>query len=202
MTTAGLVGQAANDYALSRVGTHMPDSGLCLQFTRQNFEIGSLYYSAIDAWYGSDYRQPGDRNPPPAVPVWFDTPSVYGHVCHHIGGGVIVSTFNDEIRQYSSIDQVESVFAGPYMGWGPGLNEAQVWWPDTPPPATGGDDDVQVLIYTDGSQTWWLYNGQTKRKLAPDEPTQLADLGLITRDQLAAGPSWLPSPTVDAIPNA
>jgi len=196
-------GQEAIDYTLARVGTYMPDSGLCLQFTRQDFAIGSLYYSAIDAWYGSDYRQPGDRNPPEAVPVWFDTPSIYGHVAFHCGGGQVVSTFNDEIRAYSSLEHVENVFNGPYMGWAPGLNEAQVWWPPNEPPPTGGvADDMAVLVYTDGSQTWWLYNGLNKRALGPSEPGQLADLGVITREQLAAGPSWLPADTINGIPNA
>lgn len=200
--TAGRTGQEAIDYCMARVGTYMPDSGLCLQFTRQNFAIPSWYYSAIDAWYGSDHRQPGDRNPPPAVPVWFDTASIHGHVAFHCEGGQVVSTFNNEIRLYSSIGHVEDVFSGPYMGWGPGLNEHQLWWQPTPPPEEDDDVTRPVLIYTDGTPTWWLFDGLNKRELAPGEQNQLADLGIITRDQLAAGPSWLPAGTISAIPNS
>jgi len=196
------VGQDAIDYTLSRVGTRMPDSGLCLQFTRQNFAIAALYASAIDAWNGSKYKQPGDRNPPPAVPVYFHTPSPYRHVAFHCYDGLIVSTFNDEIRQYpGGISQVESVFNGPYLGWAPGLNKVRVFYPD---PAPIPEDEMArvSLIYTTGSQTWWAYDGLFKRALGPDEPQHLADVGLITAEQLAAGPSWFPNAEVDAIPDA
>ncbi|MGY4645881.1 hypothetical protein [Cellulomonas sp. URHB0016] len=194
------LGDDAVAYALSRVGGAMPDSGLCLQWTREPFAIGALYGSAVDAWYGSNHRVPGDRNPPPAVPVWFDSSSIYEHVAFHCGDGVIVSTFNAEIRRFESIGAMETVY-GPYAGWGPGLNEVQVWWPPTTP-APEMEDDVKALIYTDGTPTWWLYDGLTKRELRPGEPDQLVDLGLITREQLDAGPKWLPATTIDGIPDA
>lgn len=195
------VGGDAIAYALGRVGSTMPDDGLCLQFTREPFAIGALYASAIDAWYGADFRQVGDRNPPPAVPVWFDTPSIYGHVAFWCGpDDGIVSTFNDEIRQFPSIAAVEDAFNGPYMGWGPGLNEVQVWWPPATP---GEDDDMHLsLIYTTGGDTWWTFDGLHKRQLGPSGASQLADLGLISRDQLAAGPQWLPPDDLAAIPDA
>ena len=93
----------------------MPDSGLCLQWTREPFEIPAYYASAVDAWYGADYRQVGDRNPPQAVPVWFKSSSPYRHVAFHCYDGVIVSTFNAEIRRFESIASMESVY-GPYAG--------------------------------------------------------------------------------------
>jgi hypothetical protein len=197
------LGQEAIDYALARVagGAGMPDSGLCLQWTREPFAIGALYGSAVDAWYGADHRQRGDRNPPPAVPVWFDSSSVYEHVAFWCGEqyGGLVTTFNAELR-VMSLDAAEDVY-GPYAGWSPGLNEVQVWWPPTTP-APEMEDDVKALIYTDGTPTWWLYDGLTKRELRPGEPDQLVDLGIITREQLTAGPKWLPAGTVDGIPDA
>src|SRR4029078_659112 len=38
--------------------------GMCLKFVREQWRIGSLYGSAIDAWYGAVDRHPGDRTPP------------------------------------------------------------------------------------------------------------------------------------------
>jgi hypothetical protein len=93
----------------------MPESGLCLQFTRQCFEVPSLYASAIDAWNATDDPHPDDRNPPPAVPVWFWSSSIYRHVAFYVGPGV-VTTFNEDIRLFGSIAEMEGVY-GPYMGW-------------------------------------------------------------------------------------
>jgi hypothetical protein len=195
-------GDEAVQYALSRVGTTMPDSGLCLQFTRENFAIPALYGSAVDAWYGADYRQVGDRNPPEAVPVWFKSSSPYRHVAFHCYDGVIVTTFNADIRRFDSIAAMESSF-GPYAGWGPGLNEVQVWWPPTTPP-DGEDDDMAslTLIYTTGSDTWWTFDGIHKRQLAPNGAQQLVDVGLLSPETLAAGPKWLPPGDLEAIPDA
>jgi hypothetical protein len=155
-------GQAAADYALGRVGGTMPDSGLCLQFTRQCFEVASYYYSAIDAWNASPTKHPGDRNPPLAVPVYFKTPSIYDHVCITVGGGQIVSTYSDRIYLYSSIAEVERVFEGPYLGWAEDINRVTVWTPSTPtPPPPLEDDNVGTYFEaTSGSgaiRAGWVY---------------------------------------------
>jgi len=196
------VGQAAIDYTLARVGTRMPDSGLCLQFTRQNFAVGALYASAIDAWNGSMYKQPNDRNVPPAVPVYFYTPSPYRHVAFHCYDGLIVSTFNDEIRSYpGGISQVEAVFNGPYMGWAPGINKVRVFYPEPDP--TEDEDMARIaLIYTTGSDTWWSYDGVWRHVLTAAGAQNLADCGLITPETLAAGPKWIAPDELNAIPLA
>jgi hypothetical protein len=109
-------GDEATSAALARVGSTMPAAGYCLQFTRENFQIPPLYASAIDAWNAADHPHPDDRNPPPAVPVWFWSSSIYRHVAFHVGGGQVVTTFNEDIRLFGSLGEMESVY-GPYMGW-------------------------------------------------------------------------------------
>jgi hypothetical protein len=129
-------GQAAIDYARSRVGGTMPDSGLCLQFVRTCFDVGSYYYSAIDAWNAAADKHPGDYNPPPAVPLYFRTPSPYDHVVFGCSTGEIISTFNADIRSYSSIYAIEAAFDGTYLGWAGDINRVDIYNP--PPP----EDDV------------------------------------------------------------
>lgn len=144
LPTADRTGQDAIDYTLSRVGGYMPDTGLCLQFARQNYAVPSYYASAIDAWNGATEQHPDDRNPPPSAPVWFWSQSVYRHVATHVGGGRVVSTFNDEIRSFASLAAMENVF-GPYMGWAPDLNRHNLRPPGGPapePPTDPWKDDL------------------------------------------------------------
>jgi hypothetical protein len=134
-------GQAAADYATGRVGDYYPPPGYCLKFTRECFDVPSYYASAIDAWNGAPDKHPGDRYPPLGVPVFFQSASVYDHVAVHVGGGQVVTTFNDEIRQMS-LGSMESSF-GPYLGWTGSLNTVTVYTATD----TGGDDFLSHLSY-------------------------------------------------------
>lgn len=146
-------GQAAIDYARGRVGTTMPEgSGYCLKFVRDCFAVPSYYASAIDAWNGARWPHPGDRNPPPAVPLFFRTPSQYDHVVFGCSAHEIVTTFNDQIRSYvgpDAIDQVCRDFDGTYLGWSEDLNTVRVHEPATEPEAPDVDlnnpADVQAM---------------------------------------------------------
>lgn len=149
-------GQAATDYARGRIGhgppppAGMPDDGLCLQFTRENFAVPARYGSAIDAWNAAAYRHPGDRNPPPHVPVWFRSPSIYDHVCHFAAGNELISTYNDDVFRFDSIQDVEISFGGgpgSYLGWAEDINGVRVWSPDpTPTPEPPLEDDVAHMV--------------------------------------------------------
>jgi hypothetical protein len=133
-------GQAAIDYARSIVGNGpppphgMPAPGYCLKYVRECFAVASYYASAVDAWNAAQARHPGDWNPPPAVPVYFRTPSIYDHVA--ITGnqpGEILTTYNDDVRRYLGsswadvIRQIERDFDGPYLGWSEDINTVTVW---------------------------------------------------------------------------
>lgn len=144
-------GQAAIDYAHSRVGGQMPASGYCLQFVRQCFDVGSYYASAIDAWNGAKVKHPGDRNPPPAVPLYFKSPSVYDHVV--FGGGPpandIVTTFNADIRHYGgdAIAGIERDFDAQYLGWAEDINGVTVYTGGSTPPPTPIPDDEEADMF-------------------------------------------------------
>ena len=169
-------GVPAMQYTYARVGDLMPDDGLCLQFTRQDFDVPSLYYSAIDAWNANQHRHEGDRNPPPAVPIWFWSPSPYRHVCFHLAANYIVSTYNDEIRIYGTLEDVENAFGGPYMGWSESINDVYVF-EDVHAPTNPQEDDMQVLFTTGKDPQVWIGDGISRRKV-------------VTQDTLAAM-QWL-----------
>lgn len=198
MPTASLTGQAAIDEAASRVGGTMPDSGLCLQFTRQCYAVPSLYYSAIDAWNGAVEQHPDDRNPPPSAPVWFWSSSPYRHIAFHLGGGRYATTFNAEVREYG-LASMEDIY-GPLMGWAPDLNAYSLRPPGggpTPPPTTGGDDmPMQHLIQVrlaDGTEPYYLidYGAGTAQRL-----WQGIQLDLIRRDPNLDNVGSIQPPTV------
>jgi hypothetical protein len=118
----------------------MAASGYCLAFVRECFDVGSYYASAIDAWHGAPDQHPGDRNPPPAVPLFFLSPSPYDHVVFGGDPGEIITTFNDDVRRYTGPDviaQVERDFDGSYLGWTESINGVRVHVP-------GGDEDMDA----------------------------------------------------------
>jgi len=165
LPTAARTGQAAIDYANSRVGGYMPAAGYCLAFTRENYAAPAVYASAADQWNGA-VQVPGDRNPPPGVPVYFRTPSIYDHVAFHCGDGRIVSTFNDEIRAYTSIGHVENVFDGTYQGWSHDICERLVHVPTAPPVVEMEDPEMFVIsqnlhgLALVGSNYYHPFNGE------------------------------------------
>lgn len=164
-------GQAAIDYARSRVGPNaMPASGYCLQFVRQCFDVPSYYASAIDAWNGSPTKHPGDRNPPPAVPLFFTSPSVYDHVVFGGASGEIITTFNADVRRYTAsstsaaIDMIVRDFGpGQYLGWTEDINRVRVLDvvpPPGPDPITEDDDDMPIIVFNGNKGNALLAGGR------------------------------------------
>lgn len=146
-------GPDAEAYARSRVGTKMPDAGLCLQFTRQNYAVGAVYGSALDAWTYAKSKHAGAR--PPAgsvVPVYWATPSPYDHVAILMGNGQVVTTNDDRIELWSSIDSISSGFRGTYLGWAEDINTVRVYPHGSSSSSTSPDDDGETMKYK-GSQT-------------------------------------------------
>lgn len=203
-------GQAAIDYARSRVGKTMPQSGLCLQFVRQCFDVPSYYYSAIDAWNASPTKHPGDRNPPPAVPLYFLTPSVYEHVVFCVSTTEIISTFNADIRRFSGIADIERQFSGSYLGWTEDINRVTVYTgggslaPDGDDFMSALSDDEQRRVLQ-AADTWntWASSMKTNNDRLPiihsNSDITVAATGNITNglvellDALHAFEDWLES---------
>jgi hypothetical protein len=138
-------GQAAADYARSRVGGSMAAAGYCLQMTRENYPVDPYYYSAVDAGQGADYPHPagtpdGD-SPPVGVPVYFLSSSPYRHVAIYVGNGEVVTTWDASIRLVRFADMPATF--GPYKGWTEDLNTERVWTPAQT--VTTGDDDMKMI---------------------------------------------------------
>ena len=181
-------GQAATDYAMSRVGhgppppAGMSEAGMCLQYVRQNFDIAPLYASAIDAWNACASPHPGDRNPPAHVPAWFLSPSIYDHVAHHAGGGAYVTTFNDDVRFYpgpNGIDAICRDFDASWLGWGEDINGVRVYVPHTPPqPPIPGDlmAEKRACLHNIQANTWVFLDldAYTTQTLDPDRARLMA----------------------------
>lgn len=112
--------------ALSNAREHSKYAvGYCLKFVRQEaWEIGSLYGSAIDAWYGAVHRHPGDRHPPVGAPMFY-AGGKYGHI-------VVATDEAGQMRStdcHSSGDVSEDTVSWPerawgqtYLGWAEDLN--------------------------------------------------------------------------------
>jgi hypothetical protein len=188
-------GQAAIDYARSRVGTQMPEgSGYCLKFVRDCFAVPSCYPSAIDAWNASPTKHPGDRNPPPAVPLYFLTPSVYDHVVFCVSTTEIISTFNADIRRFSGISDIERQFSGSYLGWTEDINRVTVWTPSSSL-APDGEDDFMSALSSDeqrrvlqAADTWntWAASIKTNNDRLPHIHAQ-ADTSVAQGDNITNG---------------
>lgn len=118
------------------------DPGYCLRYVWQAYKRNgaSTNRSAPTAyvgWQNSDDKHPGDRNPPPGVPVWWGpkASSSAGDVVISLGGGRVVATdwpYNGVIN-ITTIDQRERQIGRPYLGWTGDILGAAIDYP-------GGDD--------------------------------------------------------------
>jgi hypothetical protein len=179
-------GQDAINYARAQVGPNsMGEPGMCLKFTRQCFAVPSLYASAVDAGYAVNAKHPDDWHPPPAVPVWFRSPSVYDHVCFFVSENEVISTWNADVRVYSSLRDVELKFGdsnGPaeYVGWGEDVNEVTVWTPQAPPepepePVPEVIDVTTIIRFVDtGAITYLSDSGVVTAAATPEEVHAMA----------------------------
>ena len=126
LPVAPRTGSAAESYASGRVGKTMSQSGMCLQFVRENYGVPAVYSSAISAWNNAKVRHTS-RPSVGAVPVFFATASQYKHVAFYCSNGTVITTNGAKIERWSSIDSVASGFKGAYMGWTEDLNGYQVY---------------------------------------------------------------------------
>lgn len=114
-------GQAALDNA-RQIGSYPP--GYCLKYVRSEaWRIGSLYGSAIDAWYGAVDRHPGDRRPPLGAPMFYSG-GTYGHIVINTKANGIRST---DCHTAGDVSEVETDWpvehwGQTYLGWTGDLN--------------------------------------------------------------------------------
>ncbi|HEY9409317.1 MAG TPA: hypothetical protein VIQ30_22710 [Pseudonocardia sp.] len=121
------------------------DTAMCLKFVRSCFDIAAVYRSAAIAWAAAQHRHPGDRNPPPGVPMWWTGgASGHGHVAISLGGGRFRST--DVPRSGRVGNSSLDTFTWPhrYVGWSEDINGVRVF---QALPDTGGDEEMSSAEY-------------------------------------------------------
>jgi hypothetical protein len=116
----------SGDAALSnarQIGSYA--QGMCLKYVRaEAWRIGSLYGSAIDAWYGAVKRHPGDRNPPTGAPMFYSG-GQYGHiVIDNAKADGMRSTDNPSSGRVgeTDVDWPVRAWGQTYLGWTEDLN--------------------------------------------------------------------------------
>jgi len=124
------MGREAILWALSQ--TRWSPPGMCQQFTRMSFGVGSGFPSAQAAWDGAQKKHPTkDRNSvPPGVPVYFAGGSKgYGHAAVSLGKGLVRST--DWPSAYAvgtaRITDLERSWGQRFLGWTEDVNGVTVW---------------------------------------------------------------------------
>lgn len=105
-------------------GTWRP--GYCLEavwqaYKRNGARTDRNAATAYIGWQISDDKHPGDRNPPPGVPVWWGPRrgSAAGDVVISLGGGRVVATDwpRNGVIGITTIDARERQIGRPYLGW-------------------------------------------------------------------------------------
>lgn len=116
--------------------------GLCLQFVRTCYGVGSKYPSAISAWNNAKYkhRTSSTSGVPIGAPVFFSG-SKYGHVAVYAGNGYMRTT-NSATGRIHTMSVSSWVRAGyKFLGWTEDLNGVRVISapkPSTATPSRGG----------------------------------------------------------------
>jgi hypothetical protein len=123
------------------------DSGMCQKFTRECWEVGSLYGSAQDAWDGAYLKHKGDRNPPEGAPCYYSGGSQgHGHAVVYQGQGKvrIRSTDAPSSGQVSDQDLAwpEHHWGLKYLGWTGDINGVTLPLGSSSGDSTKGLDDV------------------------------------------------------------
>jgi hypothetical protein len=124
------MGKAAVQWALDH--TSWTPSGMCQQFTRMSFGVGSGFPTAAAAWNGARKKHPTNdpMSVPPGVPVYYRGGSRgYGHACVSLGRGLVRST--DWPSRYrvgtARITDLERSWGQTFVGWTEDINGVTVY---------------------------------------------------------------------------
>jgi hypothetical protein len=105
------------------------DPGMCLQQCRLWAGIPARYSDASTAWFNTNHRFPGDRNPPRGSMVyWTGGSSGHGHIAVSLGKGKIRSTDAGGRGRVATVDLgwVERNWGQRYVGWAWDVNEVTI----------------------------------------------------------------------------
>lgn len=100
---------------------------MCLRYVRaEAWQIGGLYGSAIDAWYGARHRHPGDRNPPLGAPMFY-AGGRYGHIVICTGAWMrSTDCYSTGQVSEAPIDWPVTHWGHTYLGWTEDLNGVEL----------------------------------------------------------------------------
>ncbi|WP_436700987.1 hypothetical protein [Nocardioides sp. BYT-33-1] len=111
-------------------------AGMCARWTREQYGIGPSGdadgdgdVDAIDAWRRAVNHHPGDRNPPPGVPVfWSGGSKGHGHVAMSWPGGRIRGTDSPISGRIGTVDfdWIEKHWGLTYLGWAEGMSGVMI----------------------------------------------------------------------------
>lgn len=128
-------GADAIRWALSK--TSWFPTGMCQQFTRMTFNVGSGAPSAAAAWHQANHRHPTNdaSSVPKAVPVfWLGGSRGFGHAAVSLGNGLCRSTDWPSAGRVGTarIEDINRAWGQDFQGWSEDINGVTVW--EKPPP--------------------------------------------------------------------
>lgn len=154
-------------WAKGKVGT-TGYGGMCLQFTREAYAIGSLYGYAREAWDKAKHKHPTSSTSgiPYGVPIFLDkSSSEYGHVAVYVGDGYMISTHasTNKIGK-DAVSTWVNDYGYKVLGWTEDLNGVLIPNDDdhTDSGGSGGSDVKVPDVSVDG--IWG--SGTTKQRQA------------------------------------
>lgn len=132
-------------------------SGDCLIYVREIFEIAAKYANAAVAWAETSFKHPGEQPPTDvAVPIWFSYEGpTEGHVACSVPGKGIYSVHKGGDVVVGTIAELEAAIPGTsYLGWSEDLDGVRVCEPSAAPvPPSSG----QTINLPTNSGAWHLY---------------------------------------------
>src|SRR5262245_65028743 len=124
------------------------DPGMCLQWSRTQAAIGSLYPDAATAWKNATNRHKGDAKPPRgAMAYWTGGSHGYGHIAVSVGNGKVRSTDAGGSGKVATVDLSwpATHWGLPYAGWAWDVNETTIPHDDGEEDDEVKDEDIQSI---------------------------------------------------------
>lgn len=146
--------------------------GYCLFYVWQAYKAhgastGRSAPTATEAWNRSDRRHPGDRNPPPGVPVFWGpkASSNAGDVVISLGGGRVAATDWPRygVTGICTIDERERQIGRPYLGWAECIFDQLVALPTPAGIAGAPHEEDDVALTNDEKEALALIPGMNKK---------------------------------------
>lgn len=132
--------------------------GYCLRWVREQWEVGPLAASAIEAWNIARWKHPGDRHPPTGAPTYY-AGGRYGHITFHCPrrhlGVRSTDCFSSGRVSDTDIGWTERTWGYRYLGWTEDLNGVRVIEEDDMPSYSEWTDADRKALARDVTDAVW-----------------------------------------------